>query len=134
MPVGLPTPAAEKAFRQLALPQLQTGIRVKNKRTQRFLTTLGDRTDTYTASEGGSDTSQGFTKPTAAVVVLYEQHHSMEMLVGVTEVEKASPLEWTPGSPALAEWRLDGLGLEALADRLPVSKGGRTHEGLGHYQ
>ena len=55
-----------------------------------------------------------------------EQQGLLGMLAGVAEVEKASPLEWTPGSPALAAWRLDGTGVEALADRLLVSVDGLT--------
>ena len=130
--VGLPTVGAAEAFRELALPQLQSSYRIKDERTQQFLTSYADDTASEASESGSEAGSEGYTRQTASAVVLYdvpswyEQQDLLEMLAGVAEVEKASPLEWTPGSPALAAWRLDGAGVEALADRLLVSVDGLT--------
>ena len=58
--IGLPSADVKAVLRQMGLPELSTGMRIKDERTQQFLSTYEDDVDAVASSGTGSEAREGY--------------------------------------------------------------------------
>ena len=125
---GIKTRECVEEFWERSIPELLShGLLMKNERTQQYITNTDDTDLESQSSDATSEAnSEGSTgRGTAEFVVAYdvppwleaeEIIQALEPMQG--EFTSGVQLTWTPGSPVLAAWKLQGHGIGDLQQTL----------------
>ena len=133
---GLASEECVTQFFKSGVPELQArGLFLKNERTQLLL--VGDdlEEEDSTASEAGSDGSAGRGLARFAIVFDVPPWHTETQLLAALataapNLTSAVQLQWTPGSPVLAAWKVQGEAAAALESAILVDSETGTQIGV----
>uniref|UniRef100_A0A7S1I4D1 Uncharacterized protein n=1 Tax=Eutreptiella gymnastica TaxID=73025 RepID=A0A7S1I4D1_9EUGL len=122
--LGIQTGQDAVRFHEACVPEIQAlGLLLKDERTQQFI--LGDELAESTATEAESEGEPGAGRGLAQFCVVYDVppwHDEKEPLEALSQVAptltSATRLSWSPGSPVLAAWKVQGSGAAALESTL----------------
>jgi len=118
--IGIHTGTDALRFYEACVPEMQAlGLLLKDERTQQFI--IGDEVTETTATDTDSDGEAGVGRGLSQFCVVYDVppwHSDQELLEALSQVAPgltaATRLTWTPGSPVLAAWKIQGPGAAAL--------------------